>query len=224
MFKFFFIFLVLLTAAQAGGQNAMAEGGIKLKIIAVGDSTTAGTPLFYSPAEAPPRGQGDEKSQYAYWIMKKHPDWEVANRGVRGQRSDQISARFRRELVPPLPDIAVVLAGVNDIYQGYDTEHVKANLRNIYDLSSSRGLKVVACTVLPYDSAAEEKKKIIEVNAWIRSEARSRGFLFCDTYATVNNPKKPGTLSGTPDGIHPDIAGYRAMGEAIAGVIESSSA
>ena len=58
-------------------------------IVAFGDSTTAGTPLFESPLEAPPDGRGDERSQYAYWLMARHPDWRVLNRGVNGERSDQ---------------------------------------------------------------------------------------------------------------------------------------
>ena len=44
-------------------------------IIALGDSTTAGTPGFKSPIEAPPNGAGNVESQYAYWLMKTHPDW-----------------------------------------------------------------------------------------------------------------------------------------------------
>ena len=41
-----------------------------IRIIALGDSTTAGTPGFLSPLEAPPNGRGDVTSQYAYWLMK----------------------------------------------------------------------------------------------------------------------------------------------------------
>src|SRR5436190_19180560 len=66
-------------------------------IVALGDSTTAGTPGFKSPIEAPPDGAGNVESQYAYWLMKTHPDWRVLNRGVDGERSDQIRARFERD-------------------------------------------------------------------------------------------------------------------------------
>ena len=37
-----------------------------IRIIALGDSTTAGTPGFLSPLEAPPNGRGDVTSQYVY--------------------------------------------------------------------------------------------------------------------------------------------------------------
>jgi len=71
----------------------------KVRIVGVGDSTTSGAPEFLSPLESPPDGSGNRESQYTYWIMKAHPEWEVLNRGVNGQRSDEILARFNRDVV-----------------------------------------------------------------------------------------------------------------------------
>ena len=48
-------------------------------VVALGDSTTAGTPGFQSPVEAPPDGAGNVESQFAYWLMQAHPDWRVLN-------------------------------------------------------------------------------------------------------------------------------------------------
>ena len=90
----------------------------RLRIVALGDSTTAGTPGFLSPLEAPPAGRGDVTSQYAYWLEQRHPEWEVLNRGVNGERSDQIAARFDRDVIAAAPVIVVIIAGVNDVYQG----------------------------------------------------------------------------------------------------------
>jgi hypothetical protein len=53
----------------------ISEGTLKkIRIVALGDSTTAGTPGFQSPLEAPPNGRGDETSQYAYWLMRAQPN------------------------------------------------------------------------------------------------------------------------------------------------------
>jgi hypothetical protein len=54
----------------------------RIRIVAIGDSTTAGTPGFLSPLEAPPDGRGDHTSQYAWWLMQAHPEWQVLNRGA----------------------------------------------------------------------------------------------------------------------------------------------
>ena len=65
------------------------------RIVALGDSTTAGTPGFQSPLEAPPNGRGDETSQYAYWLMRAQPGWEVLNRG-RERRTKRSDCRAHR--------------------------------------------------------------------------------------------------------------------------------
>ena len=75
-------------------------------IVALGDSTTAGTPGFRSPIEAPPNGAGDVESQYAYWLMQEHADWRVLNRGVNGERTDEIRSRFRRDVVDAQTSVA----------------------------------------------------------------------------------------------------------------------
>jgi lysophospholipase L1-like esterase len=74
-----------------------------IRIVALGDSTTAGTPGFLSPLEVPPDGSGNPESQYTYWIRKMHPDWIILNRGVNGQRTDEILARFNRDVVQENP-------------------------------------------------------------------------------------------------------------------------
>src|SRR3989442_5861562 len=94
-------------------------------IVALGDSTTAGTPGFKSPLEAPPDGAGNVESQYADWLTQTHADWRVLNRGVNGERSDQIRARFQRDVVDARPDAVVIVAGVNDVYQGRSAASVQ---------------------------------------------------------------------------------------------------
>ena len=39
--------------------------------------------------------------------------------------------------------------------------------------------------------------------------------LFCDMNRAVRGAEDPDTLSSTPDGLHPDVDGYRKMGETL---------
>jgi lysophospholipase L1-like esterase len=41
-----------------------------------------------------------------------------------------------------------------------------------------------------------------------------------DLNAAVSDPHNPGRLDGSPDGIHPDIGGYRKMGLALIDAID----
>ena len=194
----------------------------RVRIVALGDSTTAGTPGFMSPLEAPPSGRGDHTSQYGYWLEQSHPGWEVLNRGVNGERSDQIRARFERDVVSARPAVVIVIAGVNDIYQGRSAGQVIRELRWMYDRAREAGIRVVAGTIIPYDTAtSEQNARMREINAWIRRQADADPSLgFADTRAAVAAPGMPDRLSDSPDHLHPSASGYRAMAEAIRPVIE----
>jgi lysophospholipase L1-like esterase len=190
-------------------------------IIALGDSTTAGTPLFLSPLEAPPDGRGDERSQFAYWLMQQRPGWRVLNRGVNGERSDQIAARFDRDVLGEKPDAVIVIAGVNDVYQGRPAGEVTPVLRDMYDSAARAGIPVVAGSIVPYNTAsAAANAAMREINRWIQDEAgRRERFGFADTRAAAAAPGDLDRLSGSPDGLHPDVDGYRRMAEAIEPVL-----
>jgi lysophospholipase L1-like esterase len=203
--------VLVAVLAMASAQPA------RTRIVAVGDSTTAGTPAFKSPREAPPSGQGDETSQYAYWLMKAHPDWDVVNQGVNAQRSDTIAARFEQDVIARKPAVVVIIAGVNDVYQGRSAQHVEEQLAAMYKRAHDAGIRVVAGTIIPYNTAtAEQNARMHEINDWIRVQGRADpGVIFVDTRAAVAAPGRPDLLASSPDGLHPDAAGYRKMAEAI---------
>lgn len=210
--------LPFLVLAFIAGFGVMQQ----VRIVAIGDSTTAGTPAFESAIEFPPLGRGDPTSQYAHWLVQSHPDWELLNRGVNGERSDQIRARFDRDVIAARPAVVVVIAGVNDVYQGREIEQVTEHLRWMYDRARQAGIRVVAGTILPYDTATpEQNAKMRQINVWIRQQANADPSLgFADTRGAVGAPGNPDMLSESPDHLHPSPSGYRAMAAALRPVIE----
>ena len=197
-------------------------------IVALGDSTTAGTPGFKSPIEAPPDGAGNVESQYAYWLMKTHPDWRVLNRGVDGERSDQIRARFERDVVGTRrPDVVVILAGVNDIYQGRSADAVERELEAMYDAARKARILVVAGTIIPFNTAtSDQNKRMRAVNDWIREYAarHPEDMTSCDTRAAVSTPGASDRLVSSPDDLHPSPDGYRLMALALEPAIKRALA
>jgi lysophospholipase L1-like esterase len=193
------------------------------RIVALGDSTTAGTPAFLSPIEAPPNGRGDETSQYSYWLMKAEPDWDVLNRGVNGERTDHIAARFTRDVLDLRPAAVVIIAGVNDIYQGRAVDHVTAQLRRMYDMAAHAGIRVVAGTIIPFNTASRDQNdRMHQVNRWIAEQAHAEpAVAIVDTRQAVADPRNPDRLVESPDQLHPSANGYRRMAEAIRPVLQS---
>jgi len=195
-------------------------------IIALGDSTTAGTPAFMSPVEAPPDGRGDVESQYAYWLTKARPDWRVVNRGVNGERSDQIRERFDRDVLGARPAVVVIIAGVNDVYQGRAAAVVIEQLTSMYASARAAGIRVVAGSIVPFNMAtADQNARMHAVNEWIRGTAdQDPNIWFSDTRAAVADPADPDRLAASPDGLHPTSDGYRRMADALRPVIEAALA
>jgi acyl-CoA thioesterase I len=206
-------------------------------IVALGDSTTAGTPEFQSPLEAPPEGAGNVVSQFAYWLMRMHTEWLVLNRGVNGERSDQIRARFARDVAAVRPDAVVIIAGVNDIYQGRTNTAVCRELEAMYEAASraaapdppaplaplaplappAHPIPVIAGSILPFNTATSLQNHYMrEVNTWIARYAETHPMVvFCDTRAAVAAPKRPDLLASSSDGLHPSPEGYRLMAVAL---------
>jgi len=211
--------LRVMRGAEARGRGSSVGNStpVPLTIVALGDSTTAGTPLYQSPLEAPPAGKGNEESQFAYWLMRRQPGWSVLNRGINGERSDQIAARFDRDVLANAPAAVIIIAGVNDVYQGRSVDQVTANLRAMYDRAAAAGIPVIAGSIVPYNSAsADANRKMHEINAWITAQAAHDHNLFAvDTRAAAAARDDGDRLAASPDGLHPDVEGYRAMAEAI---------
>jgi acyl-CoA thioesterase I len=198
---------------------------VMLTIVALGDSTTAGTPAFMSPLEAPPNGSGNAESQYAYWLMQSHPDWQVLNRGVNGERSDQIRGRFARDVAAAKPAVVVIIAGVNDVYQGRSAASVQHELEAMYDAARAATIAVVAGSIMPFNSAtADQNARMHAVNDWIRAYAAAHpaDLVFCDTRAAVAAPGQPDRLVSSPDDLHPSPDGYRRMAAALEPAIKTA--
>jgi lysophospholipase L1-like esterase len=196
-----------------------------IRIVALGDSTTAGTPAWQSPLEAPPNGAGDPTSQFAYWLMQDQPDWDVRNKGINGQRSDEIAARFDRDVVAETPAAVVIIAGVNDVYQGRPAQHVIDQLAQMYRRAASARIPTVAGTIIPYNTAtADQNDRMRRVNSWIRAQASFASgmpasnmpasgvpLVVADTRAAVAAPSNDDLLFDSPDQLHPTAEGYRRM-------------
>ncbi|MGH9144571.1 MAG: SGNH/GDSL hydrolase family protein [Vicinamibacterales bacterium] len=198
---------------------------IMITIVALGDSTTAGTPAFKSPIEAPPDGSGNVESQYPYWLMQAQADWRVLNRGVNGERTDQIRTRFARDAAQAKPAVVVIIAGVNDVYQGRSAEAAEHDLEAIYDAARAASIVVVAGSIIPFNSATpDQNARMHAVNDWIRAYAAHHAdtVVFCDTRGAVSAAGQPDRLVSSPDDLHPSPDGYKRMAVALEPAIKQA--
>lgn len=158
-----------------------------------------------------------------------------ANRLLRpgGMMQPAALARIDRDIwsVPGLTHI-VVLLGINDIgmsameFGGFgkspavQAEDIIAGYKQIMVQARARGVRVIAGTLLPFEGAryhSPEKEMLRQaVNRWIRTSGMPDGVIDFD--ARMRDPDSPGRLRAQfdpGDHLHPNAAGYRAMGEMI---------
>ncbi len=193
--------LGLLLALAAGLLIWFVRAKKPMTIVALGDSVTAGTP----------------DSSYPQRLAQRHPRWRVVNRGVGGERTDQILGRVEDVLLAHKPDVVIVLAGINDLHKGRNADHAIEHLQRIYDRCRSGRARVMACTIMPtMVSGLEISQGIDTINAWIRDYGPTHGFGVCDLSQRMADPQRPGeTLGSTDDGIHLTELGYQQMGDLV---------
>ncbi len=118
----------------------------------------------------------------------------------------------------------IILEGVNDLgavgVPLPDARSMIAAYRLLVERAHARGVKVIGATILPYEGAwyfhAEGEAVRQAVNLWIRTGGGFDGVIDFD--AIMRDPQHPARFKAdlqAGDWLHPNDAGYRAMGDAI---------
>jgi acyl-CoA thioesterase-1 len=170
-------------------------------------------------------GSGQEGPQFA-----QHPNW--INKGVSGQNSDQVLARFRTDVIDLQPDIVHILVGTNDVYPGWtlvpsDPNAIDspANVEDMVQMAQANGTHVILTTIPPWgclasncvlalaaDPTPGRYGRINIWNAWIEQYASSQGIPVVDYHSALVAPDGEHYVPDlTLDGVHPSTAGYAVM-------------
>lgn len=142
------------------------------------------------------------------------------DRGISGQTTPQMLVRFREDVIDLKPAVVVILAGINDIAQntGYiPLEDTFGNIASMAELARANHIKVVLSSVMPaakigWRPAIDPVQKIIDLNKMIKAYAEKNGLGYINYYdAMVVGDNKALNPAYTNEGLHPNLAGYKAM-------------
>jgi lysophospholipase L1-like esterase len=198
-------------------------------VITIGDSITDGAKSTIDtnqrwPDELARRLQADPK----------YRSLSVLNEGISGNKilldgaGPSALARFDRDVLAQSgAKYLLILEGINDIGRLHDTPDAGLTAADLISAinqmvvrAHAHGIAVIGCTLTPYHGAHyyTEKGETIRkaVNEWIRSGGVLDGFV--DLEAAVRDPNHPDTFLPAVDPgdhLHPNDAGYKAMGDAI---------
>jgi len=142
--------------------------------------------------------------------------------GFGGNAGVNALARFDRDVLA-LPGVThvVVMEGINDIGAAQAAvEDLIAAHRQLVERAHARGLRIYGATLTPYEGAAyftqegEAKRKAL--NQWIRTSGMYDRVI--DFEAVIRDPNAPTKMRpefDSGDHLHPNDAGYTAMGESV---------
>ena len=148
---------------------------------------------------------------------------DFINRGIGGQTTIQVLARFRQDVAALNPKAVVVLGGTNDIAAGISVNQIEDNLAMIGDLAKAHGIRPIFASILPvgdYHKDADPRYEmtpgrppatIQSINSWIRSYCQSQGFVYMDYYSAMVDSTGQMQSDLADDGLHPNAKGYRVM-------------
>ncbi len=144
----------------------------------------------------------------------------VYNRGIYGQRCDQILARWGTDAHPILvanAAYATIFCGTNDIGQGLSDVQIEQSISAMASLTEADGATPVVVTIGPFAAAgtndvAEATRQ--SVNAWIR--ATYPDVLDFDAVNADPNNLRQQRPAYVDDGTHLNLAGRIAEGDYVA--------
>jgi lysophospholipase L1-like esterase len=171
--------------------------------------------------------------------LKQEPELKnvaVLNEGISGNRvlNDQAGpsalARLDRDVLAQNGvRYVIVLESINDIGRlarltavedEVDAQMLEHGLKQIADAAHQHGIKAIGATLTPYGGAGYNSAKGEEVrkavNDWIRTSGTFDGVIDFDHITRdPQNPDRFNPAYDAGDHLHPNDAGYKAMGEGI---------
>ncbi|MFD5793415.1 SGNH/GDSL hydrolase family protein [Streptomyces diastatochromogenes] len=187
--------------------------GAYLRYVALGDSQTEGV------------GDGDDATALRGWadrlaetVAQSSPGLRYANLAVRGRLAGQVHAE---QLAPALalrPDLATVVAGVNDLLRPrVDVDAVAGHLESMFAALGAQGARVVTLTfpdptrIAPL--ARPVSHRVVALNERIKEAARRHDVVVVDAshHPVVTDPRM-----WSADRLHASPRGHALIAAAVA--------
>lgn len=199
-------------------------------ILAFGDSLTWGTTYFCGLSECSSRTTGYPQRLEAL-LRARFPAQTalVQGAGSPGECASVSCNSFTvagRDRLPAtmqgIHDLVVILEGVNDTNAIASDSFIEGGLRAMVQTVKSAGKSVVLCGLLPVKANEDtgefraSPSRIASMNGRLAQIAAEEAVPFVDMVAAFGSAFQP-LLS--PDGLHPNDAGYQRMAEAIANTV-----
>ena len=199
-----------------------------MRILFQGDSVTDCNRKYDDPNDL---GQG--YVVYTVEAIKNsfpNVDFEFINRGISGNRTENLLDRVEKDLIDLKPDIVTILIGVNDTWHRYmiDLETTIENFRSNYETILRRIKNETRTKIImlePFilynmgkDNMRADLNEKIDVIRQLAMEYAD-AFIPLDGIFVAANASGVNNVDLSPDGVHPDTAGKKLIANELAPVV-----
>jgi lysophospholipase L1-like esterase len=146
---------------------------------------------------------------------------DLRNRGMSGDLTDHVLYRLE-EITNAKPAKVFLMIGINDIYQGYEPDHIVSNIERIIDefRQKTPDTTLLVQSILPINQSKlfiekSVNTKIYQINLRIKSFCEIGRETFIDIHPDFLNNEGEMDEGYTYDGVHLSEAGYILWAELI---------
>jgi len=142
------------------------------------------------------------------------------NRGISGQTTHHMLARFRPDAIKLNPKMIIINAGTNDIAGNtgpVTPEMIIDNIYSMVDIAIRNNIDVSLSSILPvykypWNENVKNPPKIISfINSNLKKFCKDNGLIYIDYYSSMVDKKKGLKSIYGYDGVHPTRSGYKVM-------------
>ena len=157
-----------------------------------------------------------------------HPDFfssnNYVNKGTSGNKTGDMLARFKADVVDLDPHCVVIEGGTNDIAAS-SVDSILERLKKMAKMAQDAGIPVIVGSVPPSNSFPKvpsfaPQDVIIELNGRIKAWADGAGIPYADYYSVLVDEAKGLKKAFQIDTIHPNAAGYTEMEKVITPILK----
>lgn len=183
------------------------------KLLFFGDSITDANRVKLDPLDV---GMG-----YVQQIAKMYPDCVVVNRGINGERTQDLIKRLEHDVIEEKADVVTLFIGVNDTWHRFvtgeavSTKAFEANYRELIERIQKSGAKLILMTpfLIEVDEVMytwrEDLNAKIQIVEQLAAEYRCLCIPLDEIMKQYNRLYTKEELAG--DGVHPSAIGHKII-------------
>jgi lysophospholipase L1-like esterase len=195
--------------------------GAPLTVVAIGSSSTAGAGASSIDANYP--------SQLAIDLREQFPghDITVLNRGINGEETENMMARFAADVIAAHPTLVIWQVGTNSVLRDRSLERHAQLLRDGIEQLKAINADVMLMD-MQYTPAVLAKSEVDGMEDQIEVAAKAENVDLFERFAVMRNWSEAQHISfetfTAPDHLHMNDWGYGCVAKLLAGAIAEAAA